>query len=80
MFAVCTSTRKCSDFHQVCDLESAMEDKMMKLMMTSTELDDEKRKNEDLQVVATIVFLNFTDAMSVGMVNICQMYYQSNLT
>lgn len=56
MFAVCTSTRKCSDFHQVCDLESAMEDKMMKLMMTSTELDDEKRKNEDLQVVATIVF------------------------
>ena len=43
-------------FHQVCDLQSAMEDKMMKLMMTSTELDDEKRKNEDLQVVATIVF------------------------
>ena len=35
---------------QVSDLEFVMEEKARKLMMTSTELDDEKRRNEDLQV------------------------------
>ncbi len=35
---------------KVSDLQTSLEDKGKRLMATSTELDDEKRKNEDLQV------------------------------
>ena len=35
---------------RVSDLQTSLEDKGKRLMATSTELDDEKRKNEDLQV------------------------------